>query len=407
MARPKRLQPTHQAATPPVETIIVGAGIAGLACARHLHDAGHPFLVISENVGGRVQRSRDGAINLGAYYVRADYTNVNRYVRLGRRIDRMAPQRHDEDSSYGLWDRRLLLHLPQAGRFLRLLIEFERHYGDFQQRCVTMGQPAAIRSDPLLLRLYHQPAQVFIDEHRLSHLARWYLMPWLLGTAFAPLHAMTAFPLLLGALPLLVPTYEFTLKTDLLIDGFADSIVEETVIGVGLAESSYVVDTSAGSMMAKRVVIATPTDRARQLLGFAGGKRPVSAHMYQIDGVLRDAYNGADIHLVAGDDSVLAIARQANGSILWCSRLHPPDFDRYLTEWRVIDHKHWNPAFHILGNDLIECEQGPNLYLIGDHNIVGLEDAYLTGLYAANQIIASTAGLEPLNRPLLALPQRA
>ena len=71
------------------ETIIVGAGIAGLACARRLHDAGRRFLVISENVGGRIQRSRDGAVNLGAYYVRADYTHVNRYVHLGRRIDRL------------------------------------------------------------------------------------------------------------------------------------------------------------------------------------------------------------------------------------------------------------------------------------------------------------------------------
>ena len=58
------------------ETIIVGAGIAGLACARRLHDARHPFLMIAENMGGRIQRSRDGAVNLGAYYVRADYTHV-------------------------------------------------------------------------------------------------------------------------------------------------------------------------------------------------------------------------------------------------------------------------------------------------------------------------------------------
>ncbi len=87
-ARPR---PSRHSATPMLRegfptTIIVGAGIAGLACARRLHNAQRPFLVISENVAGRVQRSGDGVVNLGAYYVRGDYTHVNRYVQLGRRI---------------------------------------------------------------------------------------------------------------------------------------------------------------------------------------------------------------------------------------------------------------------------------------------------------------------------------
>jgi len=87
------------------------------------------------------------------------------------------------------------------------------------------------------------------------------------------------------------------------------------------------------------------------------------------------------------------------------SRQRFPDFDRYFTNWRILDHRHWNPAFHLLGDDLLGCEQAPNLYLIGDHNIVGLEDAYLTGLYAANQIIRNPDETEVSGSPGLTKAQ--
>jgi transposase InsO family protein len=112
----------------PPETIIVGAGIAGLACARRLDEVQHPYLMITENVGGRIRRSGDGAVNLGAYYVRADYRHVAQLVERGRRINSLAVRRHDQAGSYTLWNHRLLLHLPQAARFLRQLRTFRSHY---------------------------------------------------------------------------------------------------------------------------------------------------------------------------------------------------------------------------------------------------------------------------------------
>jgi hypothetical protein len=109
--------------------------------------------------------------------------------------------------------------------------------------------------------------------------------------------------------------------------------------------------------------------------------------MFQVAGVLRDPYRRADLHLFSESDPTLAIARQRGGTVLVSSRQRQPDLDRYFTDWRVVEHKHWNPAFHLGRDAPLECERGPGLYLVGDHNIVGLEDAYLTGLYAARQII--------------------
>ena len=53
---------------------------------------------------------------------------------------------------------------------------------------------------------------------------------------------------------------------------------------------------------------------------------------------------------------------------------------------------HWDPAFNLEGDTLLECEQGENLYPIGDGNVCGLEDSFITGLYAANRILGRADG---------------
>ena len=128
-----------------VETVIIGGGIAGLACARRLHEEHRPFLLITENIGGRIRPSANGSVNLGAYYVRSDYTHVNRFVDRGRRIKRRDILRGDEDGSFTRSDLPLLRHLPQTIRFLRLMRQFRRHYEAFKQECLAR---LAGRGDP-------------------------------------------------------------------------------------------------------------------------------------------------------------------------------------------------------------------------------------------------------------------
>ena len=226
-------------------TIIVGAGIAGLACARRLAEAQQPFLVVGDNVGGRIWRSRDGVVNLGAYFVRADYHHVNRLVKRGRRIKALAARCHDLYGSYTLWDRRLLLHLPQAARFLRHLFAFRRRYEAFKANAVVMSQAQAIRADPYLWHLYHQPASDFIRQHRFGAIARHYIAPALYGTAFQPLSRLTAFVLLLGALPIVVPIFEFTLRSDAVRSDWSRNLLTDTVTGIALNRSGFIGDCFA------------------------------------------------------------------------------------------------------------------------------------------------------------------
>ncbi len=64
-----------------VETIIIGGGISGLACARKLHENKKEFLLITENIGGRILTSEDGNFNYGALFVLKDYKHVLKFIK--------------------------------------------------------------------------------------------------------------------------------------------------------------------------------------------------------------------------------------------------------------------------------------------------------------------------------------
>ena len=374
-----------------VETVIIGGGIAGLACARRLHDGRRPFLLITENVGGRIRTSRDGAVNLGAYYVRSDYSHVNRFVDRGRRIERRQLLRGNEDGSFTRSDLPLLRHPAQALRFLRLMRTFRRHYEAFKRDCLLVSQAHAIRADPLLRDLYHEPAPRFVERHRIEDITRSYLAPAVRGLAFTPVDRLTAFTLLVGVLDFVVPIFEYTFRFDVLTDGFEDALLLDSVTELTPTSNHYSIQTrDGGCVTADNVVVATPIDVSARLLDLGPVKSPVSAHISLVRGDLRRPWAASTVSLFPPGDPILALARQAGGSILLSSVSEDPGFARIFSSWEVVEHYHWNPAFHLVGDALLECEQRPGLYLVGDHNVCDLEDAYITGVYAANRILAGS-----------------
>ncbi|HIH42190.1 TPA: NAD(P)/FAD-dependent oxidoreductase [Candidatus Woesearchaeota archaeon] len=68
------------------DTIIIGSGISGLGCAHTLKDNNKDFLIITEDIGGRICTSNDGKVNYGAYFVTYDYKNLKKLVTKGRKI---------------------------------------------------------------------------------------------------------------------------------------------------------------------------------------------------------------------------------------------------------------------------------------------------------------------------------
>jgi hypothetical protein len=194
--------------------------------------------------------------------------------------------------------------------------------------------------------------------------------------------------MLVGVLPTIVPIFEYTFRFDDLTDGFNESLLFDSVTQLTHWDDHYLLDTSGGkSFAADNVVVATPTDVSERLLDLGTVKRPIHAHMFLLEGRLRSPWAQASFSLFPEGDETCAIAQQANGQILIVSVSEQPGFARFFHAWDIIEHHHWDPAFHLDGNTLLECEQGPGLYLIGDQNVCTLEDSYITGLCAANRIL--------------------
>ncbi|PIN76553.1 hypothetical protein COV17_01930 [Candidatus Woesearchaeota archaeon CG10_big_fil_rev_8_21_14_0_10_36_11] len=69
-----------------IETVIIGGGIAGLGCARKLHENNKDFLLITKDIGGRILMSKKGNVPYGAYFIGSDYYHVGRFLEKTRKL---------------------------------------------------------------------------------------------------------------------------------------------------------------------------------------------------------------------------------------------------------------------------------------------------------------------------------
>ncbi len=371
------------------ETIIIGAGISGLACARKLHENGKKFLVISEDIGGRILTSKDGKVNYGAYFIIDDYHHTKHLVKKISVIHRSKACFHKESRNYGLYNKRLLIYLPQWIRFLLLIYKFRKHYAAFNKKCETVSQAQAIKSDPFLYKLYNQTAKELVQEHRIEKVAEDYLSPISYAFTVSPIHKIRALTLLHIATIAVVPSYEFTYPRKEMIKGLEKNIIIDSVVQIAKRKKQYLVKTKKRKFWAKNVVVATPPYISAKLLHLKEANKPTSTHVFHVSGKPRDFLKDFQLNFFSGTKDIFFIYRQFDWSYVVCSKIRQPKFNEYFKAYRIIKHKFWNPVVHPIGHILWECEQDKNLYLIGDHNECCLEDAHVTGIYAANQIVNS------------------
>ena len=366
-----------------IDTIIIGAGVAGLGCAHQLIKHRKNFLIITEDVGGKILTSDNGLVNYGAYFVLSNYKHILPFVKKGERLHPFFVEFHDKKQhSYRLI--KMCRYPIQSLRLFYLLFRFKSKYRRFKKQCKTKSQKFVIKSNPQLSKLYHQSAAEFIKEKKIVEIANKFLSEGVYMCTFLPLSEVSAFDFMRLCLGVLLPAYEFTFLPEEAVNSFKDKIEIDSVISIKKQE---IKTKNGNTYKAHNIVVATPASITKKLLGLKGLKMGSSSYVFHVAGRLRDRWKGGQFELFDSSSAIIFIRKQIDGSYIFYSKIDNPNLEDYFVKPRIIFKKHWKPAFNIIGDRLLECEQDKGLYLIGDHNVIGLEDSYITGLLAANKIL--------------------
>lgn len=376
------------------DTIIVGAGISGISCAHNLLRKRYKdFKIISPDIGGRIKESDNGAVEYGAYYIMDIYHNTKSFVEKGRRIYPHQLMFHHRKKFYTIFNKKIFLNISELIKLFLILFKFKRHYSKFKKSNLHISQIECLKKDTYLWGLYNQGADEFIKENKISHIVYDYMAELLHGTAFAPIEKLNAFTFLHFSLPLLVPVYEFIFNKEFVKNKLKNNYIKDSIINIHKdANGLHCLSTkSKEKFYCKNLVIATAPHVARKLLALKHPTRgATNAHMFHIIGELTKRWRGNHVHLFRNKSRMLAIANQEDGSFLVYSVHKDIDFSKYFFKHKILKHHYWKPAFSITGDNLLKFNQGKNLYLIGDNNVVGIEPSYIYGKYCANKILGLT-----------------
>ena len=371
------------------ETIIVGAGISGLACARSLHENGKDFFIVSEDIGGRILTSEDGTANYGAFFVCSDYHNVLKYVKIKSRIKLSDFCFHEGDETYVFFEPKLIKYSFQFLKTLKLLYKFRKALRNLRKTSETISQKEAIEQDSFLHGLYMQDAADFVKKQNIQSGTDAYLSKALYSTTFSKISEMNAFSFLQFIIPLITPMYTFTFEREKMVNPFQEKIMYGHVQDVVYKNKQYKIKIADKILCAENIVLATQIDWSKRFAGIKKTNKPVDTNMLHIKGTPKKIMARKDYQLFSSPSNVQAMANLKDGTHLFYYKKNQPSLDNFFKDPKIIAHKYWDFVGTINGHNLIESKRGNNMYLIGDFNVAGLEEAYITGIFAANQIINS------------------
>jgi hypothetical protein len=286
-----------------------------------------------------------------------------------------------------LFEPNLLAYSFQFLKVIKILYKFRKSLRKFRKNSENNSQKITVERDPFLKNLYIKNAINFVNEYKIKSGTKKYLSKALYSTTFSKVEDMNAFSFLQFLLPLITPIYTFTFEKEKMINPFQEKIYLDRVNDVKFKDNKYSIKTNKKIFYSKNLVLATDINFSKNYAGINKTNKPVSTNMVHIKGSPKEIIKKKKYQLFCYPNNIQAVADLEDGTYLLYYKDKISKLDKYFSKYQIINKHFWDPAGTINGHTLIESNRGNNLYLIGDYNIAGLEETYITGLYAAKQIL--------------------
>lgn len=400
------------------ETIIVGAGAAGLNCALKLQDADRPYLLLSTDIGGRICNDEERHMNYGAVFYFGTYKNM-----LASDLmipgDDVLPKLSDgcchldAEEQHGILSTKTLGDASSLLRYEKWMREeFMPRYTQFKENTEVMEVQRALEQDPFIDQLYHETAEEMIERLDFGPIAQDLVSMFAhacTGTKVSELSALdylnTVQPLTMKIPPLKrlydIKRFDFDHKAvQESLDQGSGTVKIGTVVKVEKIEGGWAVETEEGERIScEWLVMATPAVETQRLLKDVPEipdfeiREASQLYGYLISGTIKERYTHHLIHIFDDSIPIIYIATRKDGDYEIFTEVDFEEngmFDEYFDDWHVEGVKYWSHALYTHPNLVLPQNMADHFIMAGDHNGLGMEPAACSGIYAANKIMGKT-----------------
>lgn len=381
------------------ETIIIGGGCAGMYCAIKLQEAGKPYLMITDRMGGRIMYRKDLKMNFAAVFYFGNYKNMIKILTPGPKVLpslRAGCCHPDETTQYAALSLRTAKHIFQLGKFfLYMRRQFIPHYETFKTNCETMQVKDALKKDQFIEELFYMTADQFVAKMHLQQIADDLISQFAHGCTGSRIKTLSALDYLNCLQGLVCELRIFSFDEDAMtarLRGGKGKVEFDSVTAVRKnVDGTYEVDTKSGKTYnAKNIVLATPAnitvEIVKPVVTMPKIRNASVLYAYLIRGQMKARYRKHIVHIFA--DNIPIIFTRKRSEREWEIFTEKEiDMGKYFDKYEIVEKVHWPKALFTNPNIVLDQDLAPKLYMAGDHNGLGMEPAAISGIYAANQII--------------------
>lgn len=375
------------------ETLIIGGGIAGMSCARELRARGHDVAIVTEELGGRVCYDPELQSNFGAVFYMENYKNAKKLLDENAAMSVKLSDlmlHSSEDKVFRGNSLTMLRSLPQMAKFLRFMKrEFIPEYSAYKSMCETVPVIEAMDRHPQIKKYFMMQASTLIDDLGIGKICDNFISKFAYACTGSRINELNALDFLNVSQGVVMPIYDFKFDADRFKESLNGHVYLDTVSGIEKADAGWKVTTESGALYSCRfLVVATSGLVTQRLLNIEKVRQPTRLVSYLVEGTPRGQIADAPAHYFGDEFDIIAINAREDGRFNVYTR-EPIDLGKYFQDPEVIYSRDWSEALFTVGRTIQPQDWDENLWIAGDINGLGLEPASISGVYAANRIVAS------------------